>query len=219
MDRSTATPREDGDRKVTGLRLEPGGRRIQLPQLTVALLLVGLSALVAVVLFSQAAARQPVIAVASDLVRGDVVGVEDLQVVYVGSDDPIVTIPESEMGSLVGLSVVADLAAGTILTPAHLVTRSGLADDEGVVGVALSPGEYPSARLAVGDRVSVVDTDPADGGVEVLVSEAVIFDISELGSQGVRFVSLSLSTEAAGRVADAAADGRVRLILVSGGSS
>jgi hypothetical protein len=213
----------DGQRSASGFRLEPPGRRVQVPQLVVAVLLVALSALAAVVLFTRAAARDPVLALAADVERGQVVASGDFQVVYLGTDDPIRTVASDELSTLVGLTAVSDLEAGTIVTPAHFVARSVLEPGEGVVGLALSPGEYPTLRLAAGDLVDVIRTESSaaseaeatDGGV-VLAERAEVFDIAELGSQGQRFVSLRMPEDAAADVARAAAQGRVRLVLVAG---
>jgi hypothetical protein len=230
MDRGSAKtstqqtgPSGDGQRSASGFRLESPGRRIQVPQLVVAVLLVALSALVAVVLFTRAAARDPVLALAADVERGQVVASGDFQVVYLGTDDPIRTVASDELSTLVGLTAVSDLEAGTIVTPAHFVARSVLEPGEGVVGLALSPGEYPTLRLAAGDLVDVIRTESSaaseaeatDGGV-VLAERAEVFDIAELGSQGQRFVSLRMPEDAAADVARAAAQGRVRLVLVAG---
>ena len=65
---------------------------MQVPQLLIAVFLVAVSALVAVVLFSGAAARDPVLALAQPVERGQVVGSGDLMVVYVATDDPIATL-------------------------------------------------------------------------------------------------------------------------------
>jgi len=214
----------DGQRRASGFRLESPGRRIQVPQLVVAVLLVALSALVAVVLFTRAAARDPVLALAADVERGQVVTAGDFQVVYVGTDDPISTVASDELSSLVGLTAVSDLEAGTIVTPAQFVARSVLEPGEGVVGLALSPGEYPTLRLAAGDLVDVIltespsaasEAEATDRGV-VLAERAEVFDIAELGTQGQRFVSLRMPEDAAADVARAAAQGRVRLVLVAG---
>jgi hypothetical protein len=132
-------------------------------------------------------------------------------------------VASDELSTLVGLTAVSDLEAGTIVTPAHFVARSVLEPGEGVVGLALSPGEYPTLRLAAGDLVDVIRTESSaaseaeatDGGV-VLAERAEVFDIAELGSQGQRFVSLRMPEDAAADVARAAAQGRVRLVLVAG---
>ena len=204
---------------MSRFRLEPPRRGVQVPQLLVAVLLVALSALVAVVLFSRAAARDPVLALATYVERGQVVAAGDFRVVYVGSDDPIATVPSDGLLSLVGLTAVADLEAGTIVTPAHFVARAALGPGEGVVGLALSAGEYPTLRLAPGDLVDVISAaageEPGDSGV-VVVSAAEVFDLAELGTQGQRFISLRMPAGAAAEVAREAAAGGIRLVLVSG---
>lgn len=230
MDRRSAKPAStshvgesgDGERTLSPFRLEPPHRRVQVPQLLVAVTLVALSALAAVVLFSGAASRDPVLALADEVQRGQVVNAADFQVVYVGTDDPVATMSVDELGTLTGLIAVADLEAGTIVTRAHFVARNLLEVGEGVVGLALSAGEYPTLRLTAGDLVDVISTaaEPAgvtsgDGGV-VLVTAAEVFDLAELGTQGQRFVSLRIPADAAAAVARAAAAGDIRLVLVAG---
>jgi hypothetical protein len=193
---------------------------VQVSQLLIAVFLVAVSALTAVVLFSRAAAREPVLALAGPVERGQVIVPGDLMLVYVATDDPVATLAPDAMTGLVGLTAVADLEAGTVLTSAHFVSRSLLATGAGVVGLALSPGEYPTPLLAPGDIVNVVVTgrgssDP-DADAEVVVLAAEVFDVTDLGTQGDRFVSLLMSSEAATEVAGAAAGDRVRLVLVTG---
>ena len=214
-------PSGNGQSASSPFRLEPPRRKVQVPQLLIAVFLVAISALVTVVLFSRAAAREPVLALAQPVERGQVVGSGDLMVVYVATDDPIATLSSEAASGLVGLTAVADLEAGTILTPAHFVSRSLLDAGEGVVGLALSPGEYPIPLLAPGDLVDVVLADPVSveaGGAaaDAVVASAEVFDVAELGTQGDRFVSLRMNAEAASEVARAAAAGRVRLVLVPG---
>jgi hypothetical protein len=190
---------------------------VQVPQLLVAVLLVALSALAALVLFSQASARDAVLALANPVERGQVVATEDLSIVYVGTDDPVATVPADLLSSLVGLTAVADLEAGTIVTRAHFAARSVLDAGEAVVGVALSPGEYPTPRLAPGDLVDVIRVESGAGGGGVLVAAVEVFDITELGTQGDQFISLRMPSAAATAVAQAAATDNVRLVLVGAG--
>jgi hypothetical protein len=142
---------------------------------------------------------------------------DDLMVVYVASDDPIATLSSEEAPSLVGLNAVADLPAGTILTSAHLASRSLIEEGEGVVGLALAPGEYPTLSLAAGDRVEIVLTGGTGGGR--VIASAEVFDVAELGVQGERFVSLRLPVDLTAEVAAAAEAGEVRLVLVAGADS
>jgi len=187
----------------------------------VAVFLVAVSALVAVVLFSQASARDPILALANPVERGQAVASDDLMVVYVATDDPIASLPSDAVAGLVGLTAVADLDAGTIVTPAHFVSRSVLDGGDGVVGLALAPGEYPTPLLAPGDVVDVVVTSrssvesSATTG-DTVVASAIVFDIAELGTRGERFISLLMPAGVAAEVAGAAAADRVRLVLVAG---
>lgn len=203
----------NGSREVK-FGVDPPGRKVQVPQLMVAVLVVAVSALVGVVLFSQAAAREPVVALASPIERGQVLTNDDLRVVFVGTDGPIAALSPDEVPSLIGLVAATDLEAATLVTPGLFVGRSSLGADEGVVGLALSPGEYPSLQLAPGDAVDVVDTETG----AVLAPAAEVFDVAELGTQGVRFVSLRMPSDTATLVAAAAnGPGRLRLVMVPGG--
>jgi len=216
-----ADPSGNGQRGASPFRLEPPRRKVQVPQLVIAVFLVAVSALVAVVLFSQIAAREPILALANPVERGQIIASDDLMVVYVATDDPITSLSSEAAVGLVGLTVVADFEAGTILTPAHLVSRSLLDAGEGVVGLALAPGEYPTPLLAPGDVVDVVVTDrgPLEQGAAAgvtVVGSAVVFDVAELGTGGELFISLRMEAEAAAQVAVAAAGDRIRLVLVAG---
>jgi len=214
-------PRGNGHPAAGAFRLEPAGRKVAVPQLLVALFLVAVSALVAVVLFSRAAAREPILALAESVERGQAISSSDLRVVYVATDDPIASLSGDAAPGLVGLTAVADLEEGTILTSAHLVARTLLDSGEGVVGLALAPGEYPTPFLAPGDMVDVVITDDTsvsvgETSVDLVFSSAEVFDVADLGSQGQRFISLRMPSGSAAEVARAASSGQVRLVLVAG---
>ena len=216
-----ADPPGTGQQLESSFRLEAPRRKVEIPQLLIAVFLVAVSALAAVVLFSQAAAREPVLALAHSVERGQAITPGDLMVVHLATDDPISSLPPEAAAGLVGLTAVADLETGTLVTSAHFVSRSLLDAGEGVVGMALAPGEYPTLLLTPGDRVDVVLTsrmasEEGFAATEAVVTSAEVFDVAELGAQGERFISLRLSAEDAAKVAGAAAAGRVRLVLVSG---
>jgi hypothetical protein len=157
-----------------------------------------------------------VVALAADVARGEVVSASDLRVVYVASDNPVATLEGAEAAALVGKVAVADLAAGSLLSPGMLVDRAVVATGDGVVGLALAPGEYPTDQLAPGDLIDVIATDGGAGsGSGVLVAAAEVFDVAELGTQGSRFVSLRMPAGDAAVVAQAAGAGGLRLVLVA----
>lgn len=220
------------------LRLEPPdrARKAQVPQMVVAVLLMALFALLALVFYTRAVASQPVVALAVDVARGQELGPELLQSVEVSTDEALALVAPADIAALYGQRAIVDLEAGTLVTPALFVDNTALEPGESVVGLALSPGEYPSPFMSPGDHVAVVRTvrDSVElsdaigslteaGGVAeaspnadfVLVADAEVFDIQALGTQGELFVSLRVDAEDAPVVAAAAAANAVRLVQVS----
>jgi hypothetical protein len=220
------TPR-DGDR-ATGTRLGVAppstGRRRRTPELVVGVLLVAGGALASLVLATSGRERTPVVALAGDVSRGEVIAEDDLTTVHVGSDASIAHTAEDEAATLVGRVAVSDLAAGTVLTPELVAAPAELVGPgEGTVGLSLEAGQVPSLRLAPGDRVSVVaGADAASGresgtvaraGVVVAVEE--ITADGQLGAQRRWWVALRAPEDEAAAVAQVVAGGgRVQLVLV-----
>lgn len=199
--------------------VQPGGRRARLPELAIGLaLMVGFS-LAAVLWHMNATDKDPVLALASDVERGQVIAPSDLRVVYVASDQPIAHLPRSATAELVGQVAVAELPAGTLLTRGHVVARTSLGPDDGVVGLALDPGQFPALGLLPGDLVNVV-TGGSEGSIGddnvtgVLAERAEVFAVEPIGTQGRQFMSLKMSEGIANRVASAAERGLLRLVLV-----
>jgi len=190
----------------------PAGRRMRVPQLALGLVLSGLAALGFVLFNAASVQRTAALALAADVERGQVLEVDDLRIVHVGTDDLVAMTPATDSGVLVGKAVVADLAAGTLLTADHVSAGAALTPGAGVVGLALAPGQYPTPRLTVGDLVSVVEVSD---GLVVLVEAAEVVGIEPVGTQGLQFISLHTGEAEAVSVAQAAATGEVRLVLVA----
>lgn len=214
------TARGNGHRAPTNigdLELEPprAARRVRVPELLVGAALAVGFALAAVLWQANSTQRDAVLALANAVDRGDVIEAADVRIVYVGSDQPLATLTQAESSLVVGRMAAVDLAAGTLLSASHVVDQQAVGAGEGVVGLALDPGQFPAAQLAPGDVVNVIA--PGDGGDDgVLAESAVVFAVEDLGGQGRRFISLRTSEDAANRVAAAAERGPVRLVLVSG---
>jgi len=187
-------------------------RRVKFPQLALGVMLTGLAALAFVLFNAATVQRAPVLALATDVERGQVLEVEDLQVVHVGTDDVLTLTPADRSDLLVGRAAVTDLAAGTLVTTDQVAAGATLTPGAGVVGLALAPGQYPTPRLALGDLVSVVEVS---GELMVLVEAAEVVGIEPVGTQGQRFVSLQTGEQDASSVAQAAAAGEVRLVLIA----
>ena len=190
------------------------GRRLRVPQLTVGILLTGLMALAFLLWNATSVQRVPVVALAETVVRGQILTVEDLQVVHVGTDDQLAVTPAGDATTLVGRAAVTDLPAGTLVVAEQLAAGATLVEGAGVVGLALSPGQYPTPRLRIGDLVNVLAVGDHDGG-RLLVEAAEVVGVEMVGTQGQVFVSLQTGEEQAGEVATTAATGQVRLVLVA----
>lgn len=201
------------------LRLEPARRRVRLPEMAVGLIVVLGFALAAVLWQLNAVQKDPVLALANDVSRGEVIEADDVRVVYVASDDPIAHLASSQSATVVGRIARSDLPAGALLTRDAVSDGPAVEAGQGVVGLALEPGQVPSSRLRPGDLVNVVTagaptTSTSSSTDEVLVERAEVFAVEELTASGRLFVSLKASEADANKVAAAAERGPVRLVMV-----
>jgi hypothetical protein len=198
----------------------PSRRRRQRLELVVGVLLMAGCALGAVVLAPGGRDRTPVVALAGDVERGEVIEDGDLSVTYVGADSPVAHVPEDERASLVGQAALVDLPAGTIVTAGQLAAPAAVAaQGDGTVGVALEAGQLPSLGLAAGDQVSVVAGSGSQGAAQgqgVVVDTAEVVATRQLDDQPASWwVSLRAGEGDARRLATAISDGaRVQLVLV-----
>lgn len=211
---------------ASDLRLElptAQARRPKLSWIAVGLVLVLIAAMLGAITIARVAAREPVLALAMPIARGEVLTDDHLAVVQVATDDQIATVPAELRDDHVGLVAQADMAPGMLLAGDQLAEGPSLPDGWSVVGLALNPGEYPTSALAAGDPVEVVRT-PAPIGVrgdtstvEVLAPAAEVFSVELLSESARSFmVALAVPADVAPTVAAAAAEGRVRLVLVDG---
>ena len=195
-----------------------GGGPSRWPELGAGLFVIAVFALAGAWFYADSNDREAVIAVRNSIERGQVVTVDDLRVVQVDSDDQLNLLGRDESGLVVGRIALTDLAAGTLVTPEQFAASGLIEPGEGIVGLALDPGEYPSLSIQPGDVVSVVQvpraSDTGESAELVLVAEAEVVDVGPIGVRNQLFISLSTTRESAGEVAAAAAQDRVRLIQV-----
>ncbi len=216
-----AAPSSNGHGKAPAVTISPPGRRTRGPEVIVGLVVIIVFALGAVLLHLSAVDRTPALAVVGSVERGDTITAADVKVIYVSSDDALARLPGSQLTQVVGQVALVDLAPGTLLSRSVVADRPSLDPGEGVVGLSLEPGGYPSLGLAPGDRVSVIRTaEPAavDGDGEsaevVLTRDATVFSVEELASDR-RLVSIVAPEGDAEAVAAASGSGSLRLVLVS----
>lgn len=206
------------------LRLEAPGRRRRPRTSWIAL---GLMVLVAFGLFgavtiARVGDRDPVLALAKPIQRGEQLTSDHLRVVRVGTDDQVAVVEAAQRDEMVGLTATASLGAGTLVSHEQFAAGPSLGPGESVVGLALAPGEYPTVSLRPADLVVAVGTPDPDGGdrgaegqAMTLAESAEVFAVEALSeSARTLMVSIAVPQELAPPIAAAAAQGRVRLILV-----
>lgn len=192
----------------------PTSHRARIPELLLGLALVVGFALAALVWHANSTQRDAALALSVGVERGETITADHLEVVYLGTDDAVARLDPSRSADIIGRVAAADLEAGTLVTTSNVVDVPALGPGQGVVGLALDPGQYPAGRLSPGDIVNVVV--PGEGDTLVIAEAATVFSVEELGGQGRRFVSLQTGEADANRVAAAAESGPVRLVLVGG---
>lgn len=198
---------------------ESTGGRGRGPELTIGILIVAVFALAGTWFYANSTDHEAVLALRTPVDRGSVVTADDLQVVQISSDDALNVLGRDQASAVVGQIALSDLSPGTLITSDDVAASAAIEPGDGVVGLALDPGEYPTLSLRPGDLVRVVqvpggtETDTAD---VVLAAEAEIVDVAPIGVQQQLFVSLAVDTSEADAIARAGARDRVGLIQVAG---
>jgi Flp pilus assembly protein CpaB len=226
---ATATPpaarTRQPDRQATDLRLDqPTGqaRRPKLSWIALGLAVVLAGGLFGAIALARVADRSPVLALAMPIERGEMLTDEHLRIVNVAVDELLPLVSADYRGALVGQTATGPLPAGSLVTRDQFSDGPQVPAGSSVVGLALQPGEYPIAALMPGDRVEVVRTPDATGarsdggsGASVLTEDAEVYAVGALSETSVGLmVSLTVPQDSGPAIAAAAAEGRVRLVLV-----
>jgi hypothetical protein len=109
-------------------------------------------------LYANAGHRIPIVAVVRPVHQGQQISSSDLGVVNASISGSVQTIPYSAVGSVVGKQAAVALVPGSILTPGDISTASRIPAGDAIVGIALKPGQLPSAGVVPGEQVMVVQT-------------------------------------------------------------
>ena len=140
-------------------------------------------------------------------------------------------IPVADAAELMGKRAAVTIPAGSLLVTADVTIAQPIAAGDAVVGLALKPGQLPSAGVESGDEVMVVQTaslgaplnppSVAAGGeasTGVLVPQALVFNVDAPPTDGAssasQLVSIELSSTLAATVSAAAAADQVSLVLL-----
>lgn len=185
-------------------------------------LVVALAALVGAWAFSSATSTMSVMVLNRDVAAGEVIAASDLRVVETGSLVGIRSLAPESQELVVGQAARGPMPAGTVISPELFTDRTAVVPEGmAVVGAELSPGAAPAGSLNPGDPVTVLGVARSGGaslesaGAEV-VTQGSIWSIErpDNGYNGSFVVGLLVPVDAQGRVAQAAADGLLRVTLV-----
>ena len=167
-------------------------------------------------LYLSAGDRHDVLVVARDVGRLEVIERGDLRSVRISSDTDVASIDASRMDDFVGRVAAVDLLPGSLLAERQVIAEGRqLLDDDGlvVVGLLLGPRDAPMQSIQRGATVLVVIRPPSGSEDDVEQVEAWVFDASaEPLNTREQPVEFAVPRPDAGRIAAAAADGRVSIV-------
>lgn len=189
-------------------------------------LLVGIAGLLGAWVFTATTETISVMVAARDIAPGEVLAATDMRVVEMGKAGDLRAIQPSQQDLVVGRAARGPIPKGTVLNTG-LFTAAGQVIPTGwvVVGAALEPGAAPSAQLAAGDRVRVLGVERVTGALTegaappeaTVLAEGTVWSV-ERSSQGTTtskmWVAILVPATSQTQVAQAAADGRLRLALI-----
>ncbi|MEU5437700.1 SAF domain-containing protein [Streptomyces sp. NPDC020719] len=199
--------------RVVGVR-----RPRRVPYLLVGVLLVLGCTTGAVLLALHLGDRETVLVLARPVFAGQQLDARDLREVTLSKDSGVDAVPARSRASLEGRPVAYALPAGALLTESVLGSPKVPSAGQAVAAVGLKDGQFP-AGLQPGSRVAVV-TAAENGGAAAASGSAswraTVTDIRSVRDDRTTVVTLQLG-EGDARGLAAAAEGRIRLVVVHGG--
>jgi len=176
-----------------------------------------LGSVLGLVVWSAAGSTTEVLAVRSQVFRGEVIDRDDLMVVRVGLDPAVQAVPASRLDAIAGKRAALDLAAGGLLAPSDVTATVLPAKGTSVVGVALAAGLLPAEPLAPGDAVRLVQTPGPQGEVAGTppTVPATVVGVHPSETSDKTVVDVLVPAEAAAELAARSATGKIALVLDS----
>jgi hypothetical protein len=194
----------------------PGFGRVDRTRIAVGVVIVVVSVLASVTVYTHVAQRRAVLRVAHHVDVGQQIRGSDLAVTEVGASPHAATVTAADRARIVGQVARVELVPGALLAPRQFQPGPAVQPDTAVVGALLKAGQYP-VGLHRGDVVRVVQLASATDDVTLAGTDrgtAAVVDISPTSDDNLS-VSLSVPLDAARDVAAAGAAGRLSLIVVS----
>jgi hypothetical protein len=199
----------------------PAVRRRRRPAvLVLAVVLVGFGALVNAVAVRQGD-RVAVLVVARPVPVGQQIAEADLSVVQVAAVPGLATVPAEQRASVVGRYAAVGLRPGSLLTADAVTVQRAPLVGQAVLAVAVKTGLVPARGLDPGDRVVLVPVSgdqPTQPAADSAPVHATVVEVGQPDSTGAWAVDVAVDERLAAELADAAASGRLALVLLPAGS-
>jgi hypothetical protein len=138
-------------------------------------LVVVTSVVAALAIYARIGDRAEVLALSRDVLAGEQIAEDDLEVVSLSSDDRIPTVPASQRSTIVGQYARARLLSGALLAADSVQSRPLVDPDRVLMSVVVPVGLVP-VGLREQSRVVLVISPPTSGGIRpaaVLVDAVV----------------------------------------------
>ena len=119
----------NGRRSAPAFDLDgPGSavKKSRVPELALGALVLVVSALAALWLFTTSSERTEVLALANNVERGEVLDINDLVTVGIASDDALAVLKPDQASQMVGRVALTDLPAGVLAVPSQFAEASPL---------------------------------------------------------------------------------------------
>lgn len=142
----------------------PRERRIRFGHLALAIALIVVGALGTTTLVALVAADGEYLALARDVDYGTRIGEADLVTVQLSNSPGISPVPASQIDRVVGNYATMPLAAGTLLTEAHVTGTPQPGEGEVRIGITLRGDRLPAQQVLAGQLVLLVETGGREGG-------------------------------------------------------
>ncbi len=224
-DPSSVGPRNGLDPRSPGVRVAAAPRQWRPKTVLVAALLVLLGGLGAAWAVPTLTGRVEVLLVGHDVRTGTVLTAAELTKASMSVDPRASVVRLSEADTVLGQTVLRDLSAGSVLSPADVGTPTGLSRGQRLVPLPLKPEQVPARGLAPGDRLLVVPAPtgaavPVPGVQDATPVNAVVIATGAADpATGISVVDVSCADNDAVPLAKLAASGAVAVVVFPAGEA
>lgn len=195
--------------------------------LALAVLLVGLGALLATYVVASMSERVSAVILLRDVAVGTPLAAADVGTTMVSVDNNVAIVPGGQIREVTGRFAATALKKGSLLTAAQLTGAASPGSGQQVVPVALTASQIPARGLAPGDQVLVVETQGSQSAPQTATRagqggdspagqgevQGIVDRVGNPDADGRVVVDLLLAAQAGPAVARQAAAGRVALVL------